>query len=268
MIEMSVILPMFRSKYIGWLPFEGLIRQRKIAFDWELIIAEEINDPEKFGWQQIEKYQKSLEATGCARIEYIPVKKWMPLGSKLSMMVKHVSENSIIYVGHSADYYSAPGRLAAHYEVLSGGRISHHLPTRAIHYSIGERRAILQDTRGKRRKDHVIGRATRMELMRGLPNKGPRKGNDAWMFRCMQNTAKKISIPFKIKFDNSGRWRHALSTFGFNNLSPIRLRKSAKDYPVSEIRKRIPAEIIDRLDSLRPQLKNHRHLGRGKKKRR
>jgi len=44
MIEMSVVMPLYRAKFIGWLAFESLIRQKGIDFEWELIIMQEKND--------------------------------------------------------------------------------------------------------------------------------------------------------------------------------------------------------------------------------
>jgi len=41
MIELTVGIPMFRSRHIGWLALESLCRQKDIDFKWELLIMEE-----------------------------------------------------------------------------------------------------------------------------------------------------------------------------------------------------------------------------------
>jgi len=46
MIELSVGLPFFRSKYIGWAALESLCLQENINFEWELIIMVGANAPE------------------------------------------------------------------------------------------------------------------------------------------------------------------------------------------------------------------------------
>lgn len=274
MIELTVRIPMFRAKYIGWLPLEGLVRQREITFGWELIIAEEINDPEGFGWANIAPYEERLKAAGCRRIQYIPLQQWMPLGTKISMMIQHADPRSRISVENSADYYSAPERLARHHRAFNDQRVDQQFPLRAIHYSIGEDRAILQNSRYAIRKDSVVGRATRMSLMRQLPSEGPRQGCDRWMWRNFHAICRREGRRFVVLPDHSDSWQHALSTNGYNNLSPIALprprlfNRYVTPYPMAEIMARIPPEIIVRLDESRIHLPQHRHLGHAPVKKR
>lgn len=269
MIELTVRIPMFRAKYIGWLPLEGLIRQRGITFGWELIIAEEINDPEVFGWANIAPYEDRLKAAGCRRIHYIPLQQWMPLGTKISMMIRHADSSSQISVENSSDYYSAPERLARHHMAFADQRVDHQLPLRAIHYSIGKDRALLQNSRYTIRKDAVVGRATRMSLMRQLPSEGPRQGCDRWMWRNFHATCRREGRRFVVLPDHSDNWQHALSTNGFNNVSPIALPKPRffnrhlTPYPMAKVRAQIPREIMVRLDEARIHLDQHQHLGHG-----
>lgn len=44
MIELTVAMPLYNSKYIAWLAMESLCRQKNVTFDWELIVSEEQND--------------------------------------------------------------------------------------------------------------------------------------------------------------------------------------------------------------------------------
>ena len=267
MIELTVCLPLFRAKHIGWLPLEGLVRQQGVDFGWELVIAEEVDDPETFGWDRIAPYGARLEAAGCRRIEYIPLPHWIPLGTKIGRMARQADPRSRICVENSADYYSAPERLARHRAAFQAEDIDQHLPAKAIHYSIGEDRAILFDSRFAFRKDAVVGRATRMDLMRQLPEPGPRQGCDGWMWRQFHDLRRREGRHFAVRPDRSDTWMSALSTVGFNNLSPTtlpvprRFHWSLTAYPVEEIRARIPPEIMARLAESRIHLAEHRHLG-------
>ena len=44
-IELSVVVPFYRSKRINWITFEGLKNQKNIDFNWELIISQEKLEP-------------------------------------------------------------------------------------------------------------------------------------------------------------------------------------------------------------------------------
>ncbi len=267
MIELTVCLPLFRARRIGWLPLEGLVRQRGITFAWELVVAEETDDPETFGWERIAPYEPGLKAAGCRRIQYLPLKEWIPLGTKIARMARLADPGSRIGVENSADYYPAPGRLAGHYAAFQEEDIDQHLPTKAIHYSIGEDRAVLFDSRFALRKDAVVGRATRMDLLRQLPEHGPRQGCDGWMWRQFHEIRRREGRRFAARRDRSDTWMFALSTVGFNNLSPTtlpvprRFHWNFTPYPLAEIRARIPPEILARLAESRLHLAEHRHLG-------
>jgi hypothetical protein len=131
MIELSVVIPMYRAKHIGWLPFESLVRQQGINFEWELIIAEEIKE-QPFGEVKTLEYKSRLEKLGCVDFKYIGLENWITLGEKLHLLVNNCDENSKVFVWHSADYYSAPLRLATHYEVFEKNpTVGLHLPKKS-----------------------------------------------------------------------------------------------------------------------------------------
>ena len=57
---LSVVIPYYRAKFIGWLPLESLINQINIDFDWEIVIMEEMGDI-PFGVNNIIPYIKRLK---------------------------------------------------------------------------------------------------------------------------------------------------------------------------------------------------------------
>lgn len=261
MIELSVVIPMFRAKYIGWLPFESLIRQKNIDFEWELIIAEEIYD-EAMGEQEIYKYKDQLKNLGCVKFKYIGLEKWISLAEKLYLLVQNCSDGSKVFVWHSADYYSAPLRLKTHYDVFSCPEKTHlHLPTKAIYYNIISGRLASHNTTNHYRKDDCIGKAWYMDIIRKVPKESRRAAVDGWLFAKMKKITGKGKL--KICYDKSDNWKHALSTHGFHNLTNPRsgwidqLRPPFFKCDV-DINKTIPKEILERLKQSKKNIKKHK----------
>ena len=264
MIELSVVIPMFRAKYIGWLPFESLIRQRGIDFEWELIIAEEVHD-EAIGKEEIYKYKERLKKLGCVRFKYIGLEKWISLGEKLHLLAQSCSDSSKVFVWHAADYYSHPTRLKEHHNIFSCKEKIHlHLPTNAIYYNIMSGKLAIHNTtrRGRNsRKDDCIGKAWCMGTIKKVPKEFRRAAVDGWLFA----NVKKITGGGKliIHFDKSDNWKHALSTHGFHNLTHQRAgwinRLKPPFYECTiDINKTIPKEILVRLDKSKEYLKKHK----------
>jgi hypothetical protein len=268
MIAQSVILPMFRAAHIGWLPLEGLCRQAHVDFGWELIIAEEQHNGEVFGEAAVMSYRDRLRKAGCREIKYLPIESWIPLGEKYHLMAQHVDQNSKIWVQNSADYYPAPQRLWTHQAVFKSHPAAVlHLPSKAIHYHIGQRKAVLQDTGDAKRKDHVIGRAVLMDVARYLPANGPRHGCDSWEYRNLQAICKLQMRKWVVTPDTSTNYTRALSTFGFNNLTPPgRLFEKYPAISVYGVRKRLPDDVWAKLNKSADKLRDHVFLGRGKRK--
>ena len=197
-IKLTVTMPMFRAKYIGWLPLESLVVQEGIDFKWELLIAEEVED-EPFGIEEILKYKQRLEAVGCMNLEYIGLQEWIPLAKKWAMLARMAAETSEVICSHSADYYASPNKLARHMEVFSDPTIVWHQPRKAIHYLIKTGDMVLQDATKVKRKDNVIGTAMRTQFFRGLPTDVPqRTGIDGWIFKRHIAAVRKAKVLFKI----------------------------------------------------------------------
>jgi hypothetical protein len=264
MIELSVVIPMFRAKYIGWLPFESLIRQRDIDFEWELIIAEEMYD-EALGEKEIYKYKERLEELGCIRFKYIGLKKWISLGEKLHLLAQSCSDSSKVFVWHAADYYSASLRLKTHYDIfLDTKKIHLHLPTKAIYYNISSEKLAIHDTtiRGRNsRKDDCIGKAWCTNTIKKVPKEFRKIAVDGWLFANVKKIIGKDKLI--IHFDKSDNWKHALSTHGFHNLTHQRDGWINKLKPPFyecniDINKAIPKEILERLKQNKENIKKHK----------
>lgn len=258
MIKLSVVIPMFRAKYIGWLPFESLIRQKNINFEWELIVAEEIYD-ESMGEFEVYKYKDQLKDLGCVKFEYISLEKWISLAEKLYLLVQNCSDSSKVFVWHSADYYSAPFRLMTHYKNFLENDIHLSSPLKAIYYNIADNSIALHDTTNCGRKNDVMGKAWDINVVKQIPKQDRRSCVDSWLyFECNE-----ISNGLKIHFDESDNWKYALSTHGFNNITFHRENKIKNPIqpfyscPIN-IFETIPEKILRRLRECKKDLKKHK----------
>lgn len=259
MYTISVILPMFRAKHIGWLPLESLCRQQEVNFEWELIIAEEVTkkyDP--MGEKKIiQEYQDRLKLVGCNYIKYIGLGDWIPLGKKMSMLMANTS--SEIIVPNAADYYSSPRRLTSAYKIFKETNPDWVLTTKVIYYNIADGRIILHDTDYCKRKDDVSGRSMKASLLREVfpkPDKIKKtKGVDSFMFKSSKNYRQKQGKKLHICFDRSDNWKYCFNTNGINNISNRSPRFEKISYPYRlcpiKLKETIPPEILSKLASCR-----------------
>ncbi len=261
-IRLTVIMPLFRAKYIGWLPFESLVLQKGIDFKWELLIAEEVKD-EPFGAEKILKYKQRLENVGCVNLRYVGIQEWIPLSKKWVMLVEMAAETSEVLCAQPADYYASPHKLAEHMKVFSDSAVVWHQPIRAIHYLIRTGDMVLQDTTNAKRKDNVVGTALRPQFLHNLPNDAmQRTGIDGWTLKRYIAGVKAAKVPFKSVFDSSDNYKGALSTVGFNNISPkSRLPGIGNGLIFSkyeeDLRQYIPPFVMDKLEASREFLPKH-----------
>jgi len=264
MIELSVVIPMFRSKFIGWLPFESLIRQTDISFEWELVIAEENREEYyPFGERKILEYENKLKELGCMKIKYIELKKWITLAEKIYLLKENCNKETKIFVWNSADYFSAPKRLITHYKTFKEHAPHLILPKKAIYYDISNECVALHDPweTKHRRKDDVIGKAWDYNIIKSLPEIKRRAGVDGFLFRECKNITGKRN--FKIFYDESDNWKYALSTQGLNNISfqrSYRIKKLQRPFcrcPIN-IEETIPQDILEKLKNCKNFIKKHK----------
>ncbi len=260
-IELSVAIPMFRAKYIGWLPLEGLIRQKDINFEWELVVAEELNDS-PFGEKNIRAYESRLKDVGCVRIVYEGLKEWVPLSNKWVHLANMCDKDSRIFVIHAADNYSAPLRLARHHEVFRNTEIQLHIPTKAIYYNISTGRVILHDTSMVGRKDDCAARAMSTYVVRRFTKVGRRSGVDGWLRGAAKSVCKLNKITFGIFFDKEDdNWKYGLNTYGLNIITRrtefAKLKPPFRECPV-KIGKTIPKEVLEKLKDCKKFIGKHK----------
>ena len=258
-IELSVAIPMFRAKYIGWLPLEGLIRQKNINFKWELVIMEELKD-ETFGEKNIRAYEERLKKVGCVRVLYKGLKNWIPLSNKWVGLANMCDTHSRIFVPHAADNYSSPLRLSRHYEVFKNDKVHMHIPTKAIYYNISTGKTILHDTSLVGRKDDCAARAMTTDAVRRLPKIGKRAGVDGWLRVAVRDVIGKGV--FKIFFDKeNNNWKSGLNTYGLNIIMNRKEFKTLKPpftkCPI-KIENNIPKDVLVRLNKCKELVKNHK----------
>lgn len=271
MINLSVGIPMFRAKYCGWIALESLARQVGINFNWELIVAEEINDEPFTEKRIINEYENRLRKIGCKRIVYIPVKNWQYLSNKVAGMVKHCAKSSTIYASNAADLYSPPNRLKTQYDLMSKQNIDFTSNSRTIVYDIETERYYLNNSiqrveLGEKITDGTC-RTIRMELMRHLPRlANRRKSIDGWMWNFFQKYRKDNKKKFIVHIDlTTDNWKYGLNVHGLNNLTRgVREKRfdgqkrpsHIIDCPF-DIKDTIPADILERLKNSKKYLELH-----------
>jgi len=263
----SVILPMFRAKHIGWLPLESLCRQQGVNLEWELIVAEETAEKyDPMGESKIREYQKRLKLVGCNYVKYIGLDNWIPLGKKISMLIVNTNKSSEIIVPSAADYYSAPKRLSTAYNMFKEFKPDWILVTKVIYYNILNGKLVLHDTDYCRRKDDVGGRSMDASLLRAVfpiewRIKRRVKGVDSFMFRTSKKYVERQGRKFKIHFDRSDNWKYCFNTSGINNITDRSNSFEKISYPFRPcpigLKETIPPEILSQLDLCRKIARNH-----------
>ena len=186
MIEYSVCLPMFRAKYIAWLAFESLCRQKDVEFDWELIIAEEQTE-EVFGRKNVFDYEDRLKQVGCHRIHYIPLQKWIPLAKKECLLFNNCSEESKYMRTQAADCYSSPHILAESYKILRNNPKIDWFECKPyiIFYDIETGTAKMVSSKG-----YVP--SVKLKIAKGIKSSPIRRGCDTWFRKNYNSVCKKM----------------------------------------------------------------------------
>lgn len=259
MIEMTIGLPFFRSKFIGWLALESIARQKNINFEWELIIVEE-QESETLGKEEIFNYKEKFEKIGCSKIRYFPLDRWIPLATKMQMIIEESDFSSKIIAFNSADYYSPPLRFASHYIAFKNNDIDWFRTTKTIYYEIATEKTILHDTELLKNPSDSCGRAISLSLCKKLPKAEKRGGVDGWLYtNCLNLTNNKM----RIFVDKSNNWKYGLNTHGLNNISHHRrsryFRRVEPPFTICtiNIKETIPLDILQRLKDSKQFLKQH-----------
>jgi len=264
MVKLSVGLPFFRSKYIGWAALESLCRQQDVDFEWELIVMEEHRDPEALGKAEIESYLPRLQAVGCSSFRYIPLDAWMPLGVKLNALIRHFSDTEVA-IWNPDDYYAPPKLLKTAYVALQENTdVDWFSIPKTIFYNIADGSTLIYDvwaTR-KRRKDDSTGRAFRTSVLKSATGYfDSRKRVCDGMVR--DSYKKALGRPINMFFDATDNWKCGLNIKGLNNISMFQQRWFRNVQPplykcTVNLNEFIPKEILDKLVGCRKYLAMHK----------
>lgn len=245
-IKLTVGLPMYQSKYIGWIALESLIRQTNVDFKWELIVAEE-QKHHIFGEEKLMSYSQSLERVGCVRIKYIPLKEWIPLSRKWTLIAEQ-SSDSDFFLLQAADCYSSHKRLKNTYELSRNGCDWIQTQFHAM-YNLASNHFYIYDVLSIKRKSKAIpvggDMALKTSLMKQMPKANKKKGIDGWLLSSARDMKKGS---FSLSWDKSDSWQYSLNVHGLNNISNRKFKKNPKRYRKAEhLRKNIPQDVMNRL---------------------
>jgi len=258
-MDISVGLPMFRSKYIGWLALEGLTRQEDIDFEWEVVIAEEAQS-DAMGLDEIMKYKERLHDVGCVNITYVPLDKWIPLARKWTVIIDRCDESSKIFTLLGADMYPPKRRIRNIHNAFQGD-INFYGNSYDVMYDIETESVAIykQPPKGS-------GMTLLLEYARKIKPADIGATVDAWVYNSYKNV---LHESLKIFIDETDAWKYGFNTNGLNNISDTISRsnsviefRGSYDKPDFDIKENIPLEILTKLKDCKQYLTEHK-LKRG-----
>ena len=260
MITITVGLPLFRAKLIGWLALESLCCQVN-APEWELLIYEEIKPEfQPMEWAIIEQYKDRLAQVNCQRIRYIPLDNWIPLFQKWQRMLL-IAEGRI-FILQAADCFSQPCRLAETWKLMQGGQFDWCQSNNGYFYSIA-RDLIYHYHKNPANNNHpcALNMAIRTKLGKKLPaNIEIAKSVDSALFRNLEKIKKnKLSVVL----NESENWKLGADTHGLANISVNRERIfdqykhifSVTDIKINQI---INTDLAERLQKLKRNVRKRK----------
>lgn len=255
--SLSVLMPLYKAKHIGWVAFESLCRQELISFNWELVIIEE-NFDESMGLDTILNYGSRLKKVGCCNIVYLTINKWIPLSVKWYYLGKLSNRNSNVICFHSADGYSAPERLMSQYEVLSKGQYNWYKLAGNIVYDIESDKHVKFHSTEPTRKD-THSRATIRSVLDRLPLASIRTSVDGWM----HNVLFPEDCNLTSYLDTSDIWKRTINVNGLNTISFKRSNRILNPVPplygcCDQIENHIPNDISTEIKKYVSLAKNNR----------
>lgn len=256
MIELTVALPMWKSKHIGWLPLESLIRQKDIDFEWELIVAEEQNI-EMFGKAAVMAYKDQLKQVGCVSVRYASVKKWIPLAQKWKLIGQLASETSKVFLCQAADNYSQPYRIKEAHQHIVDQNYDYICYPYSIFYSIPTHEVYLRGFS----KEYKAGKEAKgmhysfkTQYATALPKSNKRKVIDKWIYETVKIIAFRTTTQYKYSFVESPHWKKGFNSHGFHTLSLSRYKKWKKETVPRDLKsylKNWPKPVMKRLQQLK-----------------
>lgn len=258
-IELSVIIPFFRAGHIGWVPFEALIRQKGVGFNWELIVMEE-NFDNPFTLPRILEYKDRLAAVRCSRITYISMSKWIPLSAKWYFLIQNTDPNTKVVFCNSADNYFSEHRMAMQFDKLKDNKFNWYKIMGNITYDLASKKHAKRILSDSKRKD-TSGKAMHISLARELPLANVKRGVDGWT----HNTLSMSKHGFRPYCDYTDIWKQTVNITGLNNLS-LKQGKRVVDlrppltFCCHSMKNHMPEEVVGMLIASSRHLKEHRKV--------
>jgi len=202
---LTVCIPMYRTKHVGWISLESFCNQNKPPCDWELLVCQENHDM-MMPWDMIMDYQERLEEAGCKRLGCIPLDEWMPLPRKWQHMAHHAHGSHILLCG--AEDYCQPNRLIESHQGVEANAdwqckrwaIQRHLQT------------------GKQIIKRCRSRAAGVEMMvRTSLLRNAKLDDRKW---GVDNLLRRACKPKNVRtIHKSSTWLEGFLTYGQNNIS-------------------------------------------------
>lgn len=253
MIQLSVLLPVFKGKDIAWLAMEGLCRQKDIAFDWELVIAEEQQQQyDPCGKKFFTSYSDRLKQVRCCKVKYIKAPYHIALSRKWKVMAAATEQTSKVGVLQAADCYSEPNRLATAHRALYETEYNWLQSANGFFYDIFSGRFLLYSHNTNDKFTAALNMSTRLEVLRTLKDEDKGKSVDRWLLSH-------IDTPH-IAWDTSSNWKKGIDTNGLNTIS-INRAKYFKDHTLNKshfftyanpaLDEVVPSEVAARLEDMR-----------------
>lgn len=243
MIELTVALPIYNSKDIAWIAFEGLCNQKGIDFKWELLVMEEKHNA--FGVDNVRKYVERLKAVGCAGFKYFGLDYQVNLPAKWKSLAEKRSETSIGYLLQAADDCPEPYRLATSYKYLKEGYdwVQNRY---GYFFNISTGQCMEYDAKSVNYPTG-LNMACASHLLHGLKETTINHAVDRWFFQSVN--------PQKVKWIENDV-KGGCYTDGLNNISLT--RKRYYNNPVAPFKKTsltieevIPTNILTKLKTLK-----------------
>lgn len=254
---LTVGLPMFQTKNIGWLSLEGLCRQQDMKHPWELLIAQEKG--QHMPLKKIMTFKDRLIEANCCMFEYWEIKNWISLGSKWHFLAQHSNSKSMAFLLQGADNYPQPRRLIETFEYFDQDDELDWLKTaKGLWYDIGSNTFAYRNRVGRAGRDVAI----KMELMKKLPDSKQKSGLDNFLFQVL---TKKKGSKIKIQNNNSSGWKGGLCSSGLNNITQKRSSLVANHQgPFEKYNGKVlvPSSVMSKLKGCKKYISNHKFLER------
>lgn len=219
MYAMTVALPMYRCRSIGWLALESLCRQVDIDFEWELIIMEEAGvnagilgfDP--MGRGTIMAYKARLKEVGCTSIQYVPLKEWLPLSEKWVQMGRLAQSEDFLLLG--ADDYAPPDRLSLTRNALKSGAKWAYSDISPFYEIFSESFCIYRQDASDKVKTGV-NMSIKTAVVKQIPmGQIVRFHVDSWIYGWFE----RLSDELTVNRIEGISWRNGVCTTGLNQIS-------------------------------------------------